>query len=467
MSHKAFLLLLCAVAAAAQQYDLVIRGARVLDPESGLDGVRHIGIRQGVIAALSTQPLTGKTVLDASGLVAAPGFIDLHSHGQDAENYRAKAMDGVTSALECEIGVADVDAWYQARQGKALVHFGATIGHAPVRMQLFGDPGSFLPAGSGAHKKAREEEISELARRIERGLRRGAVGVGFGLAYTPGASAVEYLAMFRVAARFKAPAFAHVNHGVEGLTEAIGYAAVTGAPLHVVHLNSSGGKRNTPHYLQVVEEARARGLDLTTECYPYIAGMTRIESAIFDEGWQDRLGAGYGDLMWVATGERLTAESFARYRKAGGMVIAFTNSEEMVARAVASPLTMIASDGALRGGLGHPRSTGTYARVLGRYVREQKLLDLMSAIRKMTLMPAQRLQARIPAMRNKGRIRVGADADIAVFDPQTVIDRSSFDKPAEYSVGFRYVLVAGVPVVKDGRLNEEVLPGKAIRAPVE
>ncbi len=461
-----FALLLLALAAHAQTYDVVIAGGRVLDPETGVDAIRHLGIRNGKIAAMSQSPLQGKRTVQAQGLIVAPGFIDLHSHGQDAENYRAKAMDGVTSALECEVGAADIDAWYAARSGKALIHHGVTVGHIPVRMRLMGDSGRFLPASTAATQRATDEEIAEMARQIERGLQQGAVGVGFGMAYTPAAAAVEYLELFRIAARFGVAAYAHVASGVEGLNAAIGYAASTGASLHVVHLNSSGARRNTPHFLRIVEEARQHGMDVTTECYPYTAGQTAIDSAIFADGWQQRLGISYPDLLWTATGERLTEESFARYRKTGGSVITFTNSEEMVERAVVSPLTMIASDGILRSGIGHPRSAGAYSRILAEYVRKRRVLPLMEAIRKMSLMPAQRLEKRVPAMRNKGRIRVGADADIVVFDAERVRDRSDYTKPAVHSEGFHYVLVNGTPVVDEGKLNESSFPGQAVRAAV-
>lgn len=449
-----------------EKYDVVLRGGRLMDPATNFDGVRNVGIYAGRVARITAEDLSGVITLDAAGQVVAPGFIDLHSHGQDDANYRMKAMDGVTSALELEIGTADVERWYEERHGKALIHHGVTIGHPPTRMKIFNDPGAFLPAGDGARKKATAEEITEMARRIERGLQRGAVGVGFGIAYTPGATAAELLDMFRVAARFKAPSFAHVDTGIEGLNAAIGYAASTGASLHVVHLNSSGGRRNTPQFLQIVEGARKNGLDVTTEAYPYTAGQTAINSALFDDGWQQRTGITYSDLLWPATGERLTAESFAKYRKAGGSVILFTNTEEMVARAIASPLTMIASDGILRNGVGHPRSAGTYARVLGRTVREQKVMSLMDAIRKMSLMPAQRLESRIPEMRTKGRVQEGADADIAVFDAARVVDRSTYEKPGIYSEGFRHVLVSGTPVVREGKLVTERLPGQAIRGTI-
>src|SRR5262249_13967030 len=157
----------------------------------------------------------------------------------------------------------------------------------------------------------------------------------------------------------------------------------------------------TPKLLQMIGEAKSRNLDITTECYPYTAGMTDIKSAIFNEGWQEVFGIDYKDLQWAATGERLTKESFDRYRKTGGMVAVFSMTEDVVTESIKSPLTMIASDGILENGKGHPRTAGTYARVLGRYVREQGVLSLMDAITKMTLMPAQRLEKRVPSMRNK------------------------------------------------------------------
>ena len=147
-------------------------------------------------------------------------------------------------------------------------------------------------------------------------------------------------------------------------------------------------------------------------------------------------------------------------------MIAPANTPENVRAAVVSPLTMIASDGHLAKGHGHPRTAGTYALVLGRYVREEKALTLMDALRKMTLMPAQRLENRAPMFKDKGRIRVGADADITVFDPGRVIDKATYEKPLQYSDGIQFVLVNGVAVVKDGQLVDGVFPGRAARAPI-
>jgi dihydroorotase len=452
----------------AQPYDLVIRNGRVIDPESGLDAVRHLGISGGKIQVVSATPLDGRAAIDATGLVVAPGFIDLHSHGQDAENYRYKAMDGVTTALEMEVGVADVDAWYDKRESQSLINYGVSIGHIPVRMRMMRDPGNFLPTGDAAHRAATDPEIAECRRQIERGLARGALGVGMGMHYTPAASRWEILEMFRAATRFGAACFVHLRYAgdesVAALEEVIAASALTGAPVHVAHITSNG-LRSTPRLLGMIAEARARQLDITTELYPYTAAMSVIESALFDPGWQSVLGIGYHDLQWTGSGERLTAESFARYRRTGGGVILHMIPQSAVDAAIASPFVMIASDGGLRNGKGHPRSSGTFARVLGRYVRETGALSLAEAIRKMSLMPAQRLQQRAPAMRNKGRIREGADADLTIFDPAAVTDASTYEDPARYSIGIRYVLVNGVQVVSDGKLRE-VTPGRAVRAAV-
>ena len=169
--------------------------------------------------------------------------------------------------------------------------------------------------------------------------------------------------------------------------------------------------------------------------------MTALESAVFDPGWQTAMGIGYHNLQWATTGERVTAESFARYRGIGGGVIIHSIPDAAVQAALASPFVMIASDGGLTDGKGHPRSTGAYARVLGRYVREAHALSLMDVIRRMSLMPAERLQDRVPMMRNKGRIRVGADADLTLFGA----DASSYALRAgqRRTGGARWAIAAG------------------------
>jgi dihydroorotase len=454
-------------------YDIVISNGHVMDPESGLDAVRNVGITAGKIRAISTEPLKGKT-LDAKNLVVAPGFIDLHEHGQEPRNYQFQAHDGVTTSLELEAGTDDVDSWYAAREGKSLINFGVSIGHIPVRMKVMHDPGHFLPSGDAAHREATPQELAEIDADMRRGLQRGALAVGMGINYTAAATHDEIVDIFRIAAENHASVHVHLRHaglqepttGLVGIEEVIAAAAVTGAPLHVVHITSMGLK-NTPQLIAMVRGAQRQGLDVTTECYPYTAGSTSLESAIFDPGWQERQGITYKDLQWSATGERLTAETFDKYRKQGGNVVIFSIPEAAVRTAIADPIVMIASDGIPSvGPKVHPRGQGTYSRVLGHYVREEKVVDLMTALRKMTLMPAQRLENHAPAFKKKGRIRVGADADITVFDPGRVIDKATFENPLQYSEGIQFVLVNGTPVLTNGQLVDGVFPGRPARAPI-
>ena len=451
---RAFLImtLLCVpYVSADDSYDVVIKDGRVMDPESGLNEIRNVGITNGKIVAVSEKNLNGKQIINAAGLVVAPGFIDMHEHGQEAENYEFQAHDGVTTSLELELGTGDVSGWYKKREGKALINYGVSAGHIPVRMKVLKDPGKFMPTGDAASRLATVEELSQIKSAIEDGLKQGALAIGMGINYTEGASREEILEIFRVAAKHNAPVHVHLrsagilepNNGIAGLEEVIAAAAATGAPLHVVHITSMGLKL-TPQLIEMVKGVQARGLDVTTECYPYTAGSTGLESAMFNDGWQEKLGITYKDLQWAKTGERLTEETFAKYRKETGIVIIHMIPEEAARVAVADPIVMIASDGMpITGPKVHPRGQGTFSRVLGHYVREEKVLDLMTALKKMTLMPAQRLEKYAPMFKNKGRIRTGADADITIFHPDRVIDKATFDEPLQTSEGIQFVLVNG------------------------
>jgi N-acyl-D-aspartate/D-glutamate deacylase len=448
-------------------YDVVLHRGRVMDPESGLDADRDVGITGRKISAISTRPLHGRVEVDAKGLVVAPGFIDLHQHGQSPEHDRYKAMDGVTTALELEVGAFPLDEWYAARSNKALINFGASAGPIPARMKAMRDTGTFAPRDAALNRVATLDEQKAIAAAVQKSLEEGALGVGLHLEFAPTLTREEVLGMFYLAARWKRPVFVHVRKPgtevIESLQEVIADAAAAGAPLHVMHIAGTAGRR-TPEALHLIESVRAHGMDVTAEVYPYVAGAGLIESGMFNPGFQEARGITYTDLMWPPTGERLTQQTFERYRKQGGPVVMFLNTEEMVRSAIAHPLVMIASDGGFNYGQGHPRGFGTFARIVGKYVREDKAISLMEAIGKCSLMPAQRLEAMSPQMRAKGRIRVGADADISVFDAEHVIDKATFENAMQYSEGFRYVLVEGSFVVRDGRLLAGVAPGQAIRA---
>jgi dihydroorotase len=458
---------------AAPTYDLVILRGRVMDPESGLDAVRAVAIAGGVVRALGGSP-NGRDTIDAAGLVVAPGFIDLHQHAQHPAAYAVEATGGVTSALELEDGTGDVDRWYDERAGKAAINYGVSVGEGHVRMLVMHDTvGRTEPVGDAATRAATPNEYAAIMRGVERGLARGAVAVGFPIAYTPAASTQEILDEFRIAARYHASCHVHMrgvknDDDITDIQEVLADALVTGAPLQVVHIVATVHEL-TPLYLRIIADARARGVDVTTEMYPYTAGMGEIEAA-YNDDWQKRPDEWFARLEWPPTGERLTRESFARYRAQKGFVVYHARdeaaAETWVRAAVRDSLPMFASDGILDGPFGHPRVVGTFARILGRYVREERALTLMAALRRMTLDPARRLERRVPAMRAKGRVRVGADADLTLFDPQRVIDRATYREPTLAPVGIPFVLVAGVPVVRDGKVQTGVLPGRPIRAPV-
>lgn len=468
------LLVLTTPIVSAQQFDLVLEGGRVLDPETGLDAVRNVGIRDGKIVRISSEALSGRRVIRAGGLVVAPGFIDLHQHGQDLASQRVKALDGVTMALELEIGVPDVAQFLKAKESHSLIHYGTSASHVAARALVFGAPlaegAILLKSGPATDQPATPEQIQGMRERLRAELDAGALAIGMGIQYTPGVTRSEVIEMFRLAAGRRLPVYTHVRSAghaepgssVESIGEVIGAAAVTGASLHIVHINGTC-HRDALECLAMVEGARARGLDVTTEAYPYIAGMTAINSALFNPGWQKKFEIGYSDLMLPDTGERLTRERFDELHNSSAThwVLIFSNTQEMVDKVIPHPLVMIASDGIES----HPRNSGTYSRVLAQYVREKGTITLMDAVRKMSLMPAERLERSTPAARKKGRLQESADADIVVFDAATIGDRSTFRKPMEPSVGVRYLIVGGTLVVDEGAIVPDVFPGRALPGP--
>jgi N-acyl-D-aspartate/D-glutamate deacylase len=468
------LLILFAPALHAQQYDLVIEGGRVMDPETGLDAIRNVGINKRTVVRISSDRLNGRQVLDAHGLVVAPGFIDLHQHGQDLESQRVKALDGVTTALEMEIGKPDVESFLRGKARRSLINYGTTASHVAARAAVLGSPipeGSILPkSGLATDEPATAEQLEKIEERLRHELDAGALGIGMGIQYTPGATRLEVIRMFRLAAQRRLPVFTHVRSSgrkepgssIESVSEVIGAAAVTGASLHIVHINSSCGVDGM-ECLALVAGARARGLDVTTEAYPYEAGMTYINSALFNPGWQEKFGISYQDLMLPETGERLSKERFEELHASSQTrwVIMFSNKLELVDAEIPNPLVMIASDG----DQGHPRNAGTFSRVLARYVRSQGSITLMDALRKMALMPAQWLERSTPAAHSKGRLQEGADADIVVFDPQTISDRATYQHPMEPSVGVQFLLVGGTVVVRQGNIVPDTFPGEALLGP--
>jgi len=448
----------------APAFDLVIRNGRVMDPESGLDRLGlWVGIRGGSIAAISDTALAGRQVIDAGGQVVAPGFIDILSYDPNPYGIWFKLADGVTTNLAMHGAATDMGAWYRAL-GRS--HWPVNYGGA------FSNPNARNSLGISRYRAATPEELKRLVAQGERAMQDGALGVAMSPEYTPGMTSDEVLAMARVAARYHAPVFVHARYSdtippgtdAEGIHEILEAARRTGAAVHVDHITSAA-TFDMPAALDSLSAARQAGVDVTACVYPYNYWGTKLSQARFDPGWQQRFGISYGDLQIAGTTERLTAESFRRYRAQGKLAVAYAIPDSAVVLALRAPFVMIGSDAILNpGNNNHPRASGAFARTLGVYVRERGTLSLMDAIRRMTLAPALALERRVPALRRKGRVAVGADADLVIFDPARVRDQATVEHPDRMSVGISWVIVAGRVALDPRGPRRDVRAGRAIRA---
>lgn len=460
-------------------YDLVLSGGRVIDPETKLDAIRNIGIINNRIAQITTEPLKGKQEINVSGLVVAPGFIDPHVHGLGNREQEYQLHDGVTTALELEIGVPFLKEWYASRESKALINYGASANWGFARMQAMekyqqellewkqdivnGNANSSMVTLGPSYGTALDKaQVPKMLDHIKNDLAAGGIGIGVFIGYVPGAGTEEIFRVYQFAGELQATIFSHVREpNLTAVQQAISDAVLTNAPLHLVHINSMTlGQIELG--IEMVQTAQKKGYNITTEMYPYTAAATGINTNMFSDGWQQRIGISYEDLQWVPTGERLTKETFEKYRKTNGAVILHMMKPEWIKAGIAREGVMIGSDGGTYSPLTHPRTAGTYARVLGKYVREDKVLDLPTAIGKMTFLTAKMLEKVAPMMRYKGRVQVGADADITVFNPDTVIDKATFEQGLAFSEGIEYVIVNGAIVLKNGKTVENVFAGQPV-----
>ena len=486
------------------EWDVVLRGGRVIDPETGLDAVRDVALAGGQIAAVAETLPPGRGEVDVTGLVVTAGFIDLHSHVDDIGGLRLQAADGVTTALELEAGSTPVaDAYRRAAADGRPVNYGFSASWALARMAAvtgvaprgnlaallasIGNPGWQRPAGPA--------QVSAMLSRLAADLADGAIGIGILLGYAPAAAQEEYLRVAGLAAEVGMATFTHTRDLIEmvpdgvadGAEEIVRAAGQTGAHMHYCHINSTS-MRHIDRVLGLVTRAQAAGSRVTAEAYPYGSGMTGIGAAFLAPERLGERGLVPSALFYAPAAERVADEARLRELRRtdpGGLVIIDQLNEsdpgdrELLLRSLTFPGAVIASDAMPLtwttpreelawplppGAITHPRTAGTFSRALRLLTREQATLDLPAALAKCSLGPARLLQDFVPAMHRKGRLQAGADADVIVFDPATVTDQATYQQSTRPSTGFRHVLVNGEFVVRDTEMVADARPGQPIRA---
>jgi len=497
-------------------YDLVIINGRVVDGTGNPWFRASVAVKDGRIARVGhVEPSQAKQVIDARGQIVAPGFIDVHTHVEsiykqpDAENF---VRMGVTSLVtgNCGSSATDIKEFLgRIREQPLAVNLATLIAHGSVRSKVMGQ-GDRTPTPA---------ELQQMEALVEQGMKDGAVGLSTGLIYVPGmyAKTDEIVALARVAARYDGLYATHMrNEGtevVEAIRESLQIGEQARLPVEISHFKISARKLwgKSDVTLSLVREARKRGLVVTVDQYAYTASSTSLDIRLPDwvlaggrEEGKKRLAVketreravremkeglkrtGFKDYDYAVVASYAPNPSFngksikaitkevkgksdldsqiaqilEMYEAGGAGMVYHGMSEDDIKEIMREPFTMIASDSGVRRfneGMPHPRGYGNNARVLGRYVRELRLLPLEDAVRKMTSLPAQTFN-----LRDRGLLLEGFAADIVIFDETSVNDRATFEQPHQYPVGISFVLVNGVTVLEDGRMTS-ARPGVALR----
>ena len=467
-------------------FDTVIEGGRVMDPETNFDGIANIGIRRGKITHISTERLKANRIIDARGLVVSPGFIDIHSHTPTRLGEHLSVLDGITTQLDLEAGsYPPTDYGYQYKAG-AQLHYGSSVGHFAIRGLVmdnstqgyfFSEDGLFSLGGAMWSQPATPAQVNEMREHLRNGLQLGGLGIGVLLDYMTEAVTESELSMiFATAAEYDTPVYVHVRRGMPGdptgLDEVIALAERHGVATLICHITHSamGG---IGVWLSKIDAANSRGARITTETLSYLAGGTSIAADVFiNRDWRAIFDIDYEDVQWVPTGEWLDEKRFLQYQREfpTSSINHHYVKEEWLVEALKWPGMMVSTDALPAFDLEvktNPNIAGTYAHFLGRYVRDLGVMPLMDGLRRITLLPAQWLSQASSVFETKGRIQVGADADLVIFDSETIAARAEYGDPYQPSVGIAHVLVAGRPVVVNGSQVEGRYPGQHLLTPLD
>jgi len=477
-------------------YDLVINGGRVMDPETHFDDVRNVGVKDGKIAVITTEKITGKETIDANGLVASPGFIDTHWHYTRPWSNKLALRDGRTTVLDLELGTHGpyIDQWYKERKGNAQVNYGQTVAHEFARAEVLDGfkgaedvPSALKSRGGGtgwSSKHPSLEEGNRILELLDEGLQAGGLGIGSTVGYMrAGVSAREFFEIHRLAGLYGRQLGAHFRYtpGTEvtesnGIQELLANAAALGAPALACHFNNPG--YNLVH--ELLGRMRERGLNVWGEVYPYAAGSTALNAVFLEpEMWVETLGHKYEETVQdVATGEWYTQKSREEMikKEPTRVVLVFKMPKSAIVEWLRLPGATIITDGmplVPDDGLTwdtpyeklpntHPRAAGSFAKAL-RLARENNI-PLMQVVAMCSYNSARPLGTTgLKAMQERGRMQQGMVADITLFDPQTVTDNATYAKGTIPSTGIPYVIVNGTIVVKNSKVLKGVNPGQPIR----
>ena len=495
-------------------FDTVIRGGRVMDPETGFDMVCDVAIKDGTIARIGTVEETGRAEIDATGLIVAPGFLDLHAHGQSVAADRMQAFDGVTTTLELEVGALPVAGWYERQSGiPRVLNYGTAAAWIFARKAVMGNiildpqvhPIDQMGAGADdmrwSTEAATPDQTAQIVSLVRQGLDDGAIGIGLPNGYAPGAGVKEMADICDLAATFKTPTFTHIAYlsnidpqsSVDSYVRLIGLAGATGAHMHICHLNSTS-LMDIERVVELVAKAQQQGLPVTTEAYPYGTGATVVSAGFFmDPNFTERTGSEYSNIELIHNHHRFTGRDDikeARDRAPSDLVMwhfldVDLNDEHrrLLDLSVTYPGGAIASDampwtdtdGSIYEGMewplpdrlsAHPRSSATFIRFLKEYVRDRATMPLMEALAKCTILPGKVIEGCAPQIARKVRLQEGCDADLVLLDLDALDDRADFVAMSQPSEGVRHLIVGGVPVITDGILDTNAAPGRPIRRPL-
>jgi hypothetical protein len=496
------------------EYDLVITGGRVIDPETELDAIRNVGIKGDKITAVTDKEIQGKETIDARGHVVCPGFIDMHQHNTGVPFGTKLALrDGVTTCLELEAGVYPVDEWYISVEGKSQANFGASVGTLGIRehilnpgyktmysgnfiWDLLADPKDSHSSMNWSTVVATPEQITRFAELVDEGLSQGALGVGHAVGYmVDGCSQEESIITQKMAGKYGRSSYVHARFsgqlpptsGILGFLEMMAPQEAYGGGIVFQHMTAQALK-GTMDSLEIFDAARAKGVQVLGEIYPYDYGASIVGADyLHPDNYQRNMGRDYKDIIETADVTPLTKERYEELNKTNPFtsIMFYNATEEDVVKGLSHPSTVVGSDSfpftvAATGESaidwdipfdavnGHPRGSGSHARVL-KWTRDKKLdIPLSLAVSKMSFLIARYLEDNgVAQMADKGRIQEGKDADIVIFDPETVQDNGTMQKGGLPSTGIPFALVNGTIVVKDSEVLKGIFPGKPVRSEIK